>query len=863
MKIFCCTENRRRLIEATTDLNGIDYIEVLPAALMEDKQKSLQITFLRSLVNPIETAQVFLSIEGQWSGIVIEEIISGPSNQSITLNLSDRGDFSIYTLHLMESWEEQEFIPGFDKQLSSIEFSFKVSCFTDVDCKPAAINCQNEELLNIPEINYLAKDYASFKQLLLDRLSLLMPDWTERNAADLGITLVEILAYVGDYLSYRQDAISTEAYLRTARKRISVRRHARLIDYYMHDGLNARTWVQIQVDEESDRAILKKVDETGFITKFLTKGMADKSDTALMSKIQFDSTFENSQLVFEPVHDIQLFSAHNKMSFHNYGEQNCCLPKGATEATLVGRLDDLKINDVLILEEIIGPKTGATVDANPDHRHAIKITDISFHTDFDFTDTLAEVIDITLITWSEEDALPFPLCTSTVLDVEDRDQVFEVSVARGNVVLVDHGHSFSDLEGVNDAFPFENVQGSLSPTLVPTGTYQYAIASPSNRCEPETIMPVLPRFNPKLGAAPLTHSERLIFAETDASDLKMSAKKMIRQDIRNTIPSIYLSEVVETGSSFEILDDIWIAVKDLLIDSAILDTHFVVENDADGVSYIRFGNDHNGKSPDPGSKFLANYRIGNGTRGNIGRNSIEKVVNNTTINIVRITNPMPAIGGKKPETKEEVRQYAPQAFRTQERAVITSDYEEMAKRCKEDIQSVSAKFRWTGSWQTAFIAADRLNGKKVTPEWEKELRDCLQKYRLAGVDLEVDDPEYVGLEIDLEVCIQPNSFEVDIQREISSVLSNQTLKNGQKGFFHPDQLVFGQSLYLSRIYAIVQAVDGVVSVNITKFRRYGLISSSGLDTGKLDFGKNEIPRLDNDPNHIDMGMLKLRIKGGR
>ena len=36
---------------------------------------------------------------------------------------------------------------------------------------------------------------------------------------DLGITLVELLAYVGDHLSYYQDAVATEAYLDTARQR--------------------------------------------------------------------------------------------------------------------------------------------------------------------------------------------------------------------------------------------------------------------------------------------------------------------------------------------------------------------------------------------------------------------------------------------------------------------------------------------------------------------------------------------------------------------------------------------------------------------------------------------------------------------
>ena len=70
-----------------------------------------------------------------------------------------------------------------------------------------------------------------------------MPDWTERSPADLQITLVELLAYLGDNLSYYQDSVATEAYLGTARRRTSVRRHARLVDYIAHEGANARAWL--------------------------------------------------------------------------------------------------------------------------------------------------------------------------------------------------------------------------------------------------------------------------------------------------------------------------------------------------------------------------------------------------------------------------------------------------------------------------------------------------------------------------------------------------------------------------------------------------------------------------------------------
>jgi len=98
--------------------------------------------------------------------------------------------------------------------------------------------------------NYLARDFHGFRQLLLDRMAVTLPEWKERNPADLGMVLVELLADVGDRLSYQQDAVATEAYLGTARQRVSVRRHARLLDYPMHEGCNARTWVHLAVNTQ-------------------------------------------------------------------------------------------------------------------------------------------------------------------------------------------------------------------------------------------------------------------------------------------------------------------------------------------------------------------------------------------------------------------------------------------------------------------------------------------------------------------------------------------------------------------------------------------------------------------------------------
>jgi hypothetical protein len=83
------------------------------------------------------------------------------------------------------------------------------------------------------------------------------------------------------------------------------------------------------------------------------------------------------------------------------------------------------------------------------------------------------------------------------------------------------------------------------------------------------------------------------------------------------------------------------------------------------------------------------------------------------------------------------------------------------------------------------------------------------------------------------------------------------------GFFHPDNFTFGQAVYLSRIYAAVEAVEGVDSLVITRFQRFGKEANGELESGVLPIGPWEIARLDNDPNFMENGVLRISALGGK
>ena len=287
--------------------------------------------------------------------------------------------------------------------------------------------------------------------------------------------------------------------------------------------------------------------------------------------------------------------------------------------------------------------------------------------------------------------------------------------------------------------------------------------------------------------------------------------------------------------------------------------------------YLRFGDDRFGSRPASGTELEATYRVGNGVQGNVGAEALWHLVSDDpaivtdlqTPVIVEVYNPLPAQGGVEPESIEQVRQNAPSALRTQERAVTPEDYAAVAQRCELDVQRAAATLRWTGSWRTVFLTADRLGGEAVDADFEKQLRRCLERYRMAGHDVEVDGPRYVSLAIEMVVCVKPHYFTSDVKAALLEVFSNRVLPDGRRGVFHPDNFTFGQTVYLSPLYAAAQALAGIDSVEITKFQRQGIDSDAALKAGKLVLGRLEIARLDNDPNFPEHGVFNVMLKGGR
>jgi len=791
--------------------NGIDYVEIASV-----DQRSLRVVCVHPVAG-ISRANVRIDGGVRITGIRLAQdpVLAG---NEIRITVDRAGDFSWYTLSLINPAEPDAPAPGFDICLSSIRINFKAGCPSEFDCADDA-TCPPVSPPE-PRLDYLAKDYDSFRKLMLDRMAQLVPDFTERSPADFTMALIETLAYVGDHLSYTQDAVATEAYLGTARRRSSLRRHARLLDYAIHDGCNARTFVTLDAGAPAEGSVLP----AGTTLLALADGGAPVRRTALLDELPLPGIE-----VFETLHDQVLHAAHSRIPIHDFADPGYCLARGATAAALVNTPAlALVPGDVLILEEILSPVTGKPADADRSHRHPVRLTSVGTGHD-DLTNTA-----LLLVSWHQDDALPFPLCVSHEFDVGGAVVKEAIALARGNVVLADHGLTR----------PWQAV---VPDTVADGGTS--ALRRP---------------WRPRLKDGGLAFSEP--YDHDRAMSASLSASAVLRQDARRARPSnmrLQADDATVFGDQPDPVASAWTPVRDLL-GSERFAREFVVETENDGSAWLRFGDNRFGAAPPAGQRLLARYRLGGGSQGNVGADAITALVSDDAalkLGIVGLRNPLPAQGGAEAEALDAIRLNAPEAFRTQERAVTTDDYARVAER-HPAVQRAAARLRWTGSWHTVFLMVDRRGGLPVDQAFKIELRAFLERFRLAGHDLAFADPVHVPLDIQLQVCARASYFAADVKAALIAAFTTGQTRDGTPGFFHPDRFTFGTPLYLSAVVAEAAAIAGVASVQVKRFQRWGRKPNGERDAGLISTGSLEVLRADSDPSFPENGQISFIVEGG-
>lgn len=182
-------------------------------------------------------------------------------------------------------------------------------------------------------ISYRAGTHASFFETMQARLSSSafpqLAALTTRESRDASIALLDAWSMVGDVLTFYQERIANEGYLRTATERRSVLELARLVGYRLKPGLSASVYLAYTLEPTQDSTVIE-----------------------IGNKVQSLPGPGELPQVFETAEKLIARSSLNLMKTRLTQPQIFKLNQSLNQVTLLlkGTATDLKVNDGLLLE---------------------------------------------------------------------------------------------------------------------------------------------------------------------------------------------------------------------------------------------------------------------------------------------------------------------------------------------------------------------------------------------------------------------------------------------------------------------------------------------------------------------------------
>ena len=670
--------------------------------------------------------------------------------------------------------------------------------------------------LTPPDYDTLARDYAGLRATLLERLGVLVPG-ADQSPADETVTLVELMAHLGDLLHYRLDRVSTEAWLPTARTRAAVTRHARLVDYPVLPATSASAYVQVH------RAHANAGPGDGG-TDVLP------GDTATDAAAAPDDAGATS-FTLELDEAVTVYASHGEVALYDWNEADAVLAAGALSAVLVRSLPSdsktlnawLPVGSLLGFEVVSPGAPGAHHDWTrrvtpwpPDDgggaqtrqplasypAQVVRLTHV-----VPVTDPLSPGLPLVRVFWDE------PLAADVPVSIDTAGGTPHVGVGRLGVLPAHHGLVVDGPEAVRALDPLTGDEPD--PALTQVSDYLLERArSAGLSCTP--------------GGAPW------------------------QLDTRVRLPNGVPVEATRVAS---------------LLRAPSEGFSVVVDHDDDGPPRLRFRTGVLGSVPPTQSVVGVRYQVGSGTDGLIAANTLSRLVRSGSAvgqpcawadvdDRVTARNLTPGVGGAPATPLDDVRRDAPEAYAAvPRRAVLVADLPGFAAQVPE-VARAAARRTWSGSWPVGLVAIET-----DTDLADQGLADAvaavLDGVRMAGTEVVAQPATPIGLLLGLTVCLTAATDTAQTRLRILAAL-----RPGRPGaVFAPAAHSLGTSVYVSTVVAAVAAVPGVDAVRVTEARR--LSEPAGTVHEVIEVGPAEIAVCDDDASAPDRGRIELTLEGGR
>lgn len=238
---------------------------------------------------------------------------------------------------------------------------------------------------------------------------------------------------------------------------------------------------------------------------------------------------------------------------------------------------------------------------------------------------------------------------------------------------------------------------------------------------------------------------------------------------------------------------------------------FTLREHDDGKTEVGFGDGRTGaRLPSGGGNVVARYRTGAGLAGRMRAGQLTTLLERP-VGVRAVTNALPSDGGADPETLASARTAAPATVRTFGRAIALQDFEDVARQTGIAF-AARASWAWIGLEQAVQLTVAGAGGARLSSAAMAQLFAALGTARDPNHLLILGNLWRVPVVVSARLLRDP-AFDADA---VAAAAETALID-----FFAFETQPMGRALHLSQLVAVLQAIAGVVAVDVDRFQIKG------------------------------------------
>ena len=302
--------------------------------------------------------------------------------------------------------------------------------------------------------------------------------------------------------------------------------------------------------------------------------------------------------------------------------------------------------------------------------------------------------------------------------------------------------------------------------------------------------------------------------ETKSENLEASTGLPIQYRDLTYTPVINTSVILEINEGSG--NVVWTPVESFF-SSDSNDKHFILQIQANDKGQITFGDGVNGKIPAFNSSITATYVMGGGVSGNIGKETINKLVSSVidvggaTVSL-NLINPVAASGGADKESLEIARKRAPALYSAAYRAVSPDDFKALSAGFSDPtygtISNAKVVESLVANAVSIYVWASDVNGfaTSTSSGLKTALLSFLETRAPEGYLVSAVDGFLLSVNITVTVYVGVGFVQAAVKAAVLSAID---------GMFQTDVIEPGEDFYLSNLYETLENISGVDRVDVT------------------------------------------------